>query len=155
MSVFKIIQDYPNYEVSSMGEIRNIKSQKILSQSLNKEHYVVTLYNEGKGKMLYVHRLQAKAFLDNPLNLPFVDHKDRNPKNNKLENLRWCSVSLNTRNTTTRKRGNITKINLKGGGFSWRVCIGINGLRHRKNFDSEEKANNYLQKWIIENDNDL
>lgn len=56
----------------------------------------VMLYtNEGKAKTYLVHRLVAITYLDNPDNLPCVNHIDGNKLNNKVENLEWCSHSYN------------------------------------------------------------
>ena len=51
------------------------------------------------GKNYLVHRLVAESFLDNPCNLPYVDHIDRNPTNNAVENLRWVTPQTNRLNT--------------------------------------------------------
>ena len=45
-----------------------------------------------------VHRIIARAFLPNPRNLPTVDHIDRNPKNNRVENLRWADYKTQLNN---------------------------------------------------------
>ena len=45
--------------------------------------------------MALIHRLVATAFLPNPENHPIVNHKDEDPKNNKVDNLEWCTASYN------------------------------------------------------------
>jgi len=55
-------------------------------------------------KKYSVHRLVAETFLENPDNKPYVDHINRNPKDNRLENLRWATGSENNMNR------NITKL---------------------------------------------
>ena len=55
----------------------------------------VTLYKDGVGKHLQVHRLVASAFIPNPLNLPQINHKDENPLNNRADNLEWCDAKYN------------------------------------------------------------
>jgi len=47
--------------------------------------------NDGIRKSKLIHRLVAETFLPNPDNLPEVNHKDKNTKNPKLENLEWCT----------------------------------------------------------------
>ena len=51
---------------------------------------MVTLQKEDKsGKSnLLVHRLVAEAFIPNPENKKEVDHIDKNPQNNNVNNLR-------------------------------------------------------------------
>lgn len=42
-----------------------------------------------------LHRLMAKAFIDNPFNYPVVNHRDGNKLNCNLDNLEWCTSSYN------------------------------------------------------------
>lgn len=57
-----------------------------------------------KGRKYYIHRLVAETFLPNPNNLPTVDHIDRNPSNNRVENLRWASRKTQSDNTASVDR---------------------------------------------------
>lgn len=52
-----------------------------------------------KGKDYSIHRLVAETFLPNPEGLRYVDHIDRNPHNNEVDNLRWVTASTNRLNT--------------------------------------------------------
>ena len=57
--------------------------------------------SEGKTlrqKRVYVHRLIAETLVDNPHDLPEIDHIDRDKLNNSVDNLRWVSKSTNFQN---------------------------------------------------------
>ena len=55
----------------------------------------VILRKDGRDEHFAVHRLVAEAFLENPDNLPEVNHKDENPSNNRADNLEWCTRQYN------------------------------------------------------------
>lgn len=55
----------------------------------------IELFKNKKSKRLLIHRLVAQAFIDNPDNLPVVNHKDENKQNNHANNLEWCTQSYN------------------------------------------------------------
>lgn len=60
------------------------------------------------GNKLYtIHRLVAETFLANPENKPEIDHINRNPSDNRLENLRWATRSENNRNTSANDPANL------------------------------------------------
>ena len=44
---------------------------------------------------IYIHRLVAKMFVDNPDNLPEVNHKNENRLDNRAENLEWVTRKEN------------------------------------------------------------
>lgn len=90
-----------DYEVSNLGRVRSLgidiyHKGKIL-KPINKHGYLsVGLCKEGcKPKHFQVHRLVATAFIPNPNNLPFINHKDENPLNNCVDNLEWCTPKYN------------------------------------------------------------
>lgn len=54
------------------------------------------------GKMVGVHRLVAQHFIENPDNLPVVDHINENKACNRVDNLRWITLEDNTSRTNIR-----------------------------------------------------
>lgn len=87
------------YYISEYGDIRSsYKSKKILKPKKDKDGYSgVALFKSGKHHHLRVHRLVAQAFLENPDNLPVVNHKDLDVRNNHYSNLEWCTPTHNTK----------------------------------------------------------
>lgn len=115
---WKTIKDYPMYEVSTCGRVRsnnNPKNPKILKQSTSKRGYkTVALVKEKNSNKAYtkqVHRLVAETWIENPDNKPCVDHKNCNPSDNNVTNLRWCTTEENANNAITKAR--VTAANQK------------------------------------------
>ena len=103
MEEWKVIEDYPKYEVSNLGNVRSTCRTllRILRPGMMTSGYLfVQLCNEGKNKNYSVHRLVGRAFLPNPDNLNEIDHINRNRLDNRVENLRWVSRSDNLLNRT-------------------------------------------------------
>ena len=61
--------------------------------------YLYTALQKNNGEMIQrrVHILVAEAFIPNPDNLPIVMHKDNNKANPDINNLKWGTVSENTK----------------------------------------------------------
>jgi hypothetical protein len=87
------------YEVSSFGRVRNSKRGSILKPDIDHEGYVrIVFYDAATQRKRYttkVHRIVAVTFIENPNNLPIVNHKDGNKSNNSVSNLEWFSHSEN------------------------------------------------------------
>ncbi len=140
----KDIEGYPDYMASDQGFVVSKRKMCILSGALCGAGYeVVSVFADGIRKRDYVHRLVARAFLDNPDNLKEVDHKDHNKRNNNIDNLRWCSRSGNNIN---REKKVGTSSSFKGVTWhkqrqKWKAAITIQGRsKHLGLFVSEVQA---------------
>ena len=102
------------YEASNLGRIRSINEINVFVRKDGKEirrkhnckilkpifdgkkfYLQVSLSKNGVSKRYLIHRLIAKTFIDNPLNLPEVNHKDEDKTNNCVSNLEWCDHKYN------------------------------------------------------------
>lgn len=81
----------------SIGRVRHIP-QKIVKPSPRKDNYLeLNLRKDGLSTRYLLHRLMAETFIDNPNNLPVVNHKDGNKQNESLNNLEWVTYSENNK----------------------------------------------------------
>lgn len=103
------------YAITDKGEVVNLKTGNKSFGYVNKKGYLVFDFRRRGGKTVPVHRLVASAFIPNPDNLPQVNHKDGNKKNNNLENLEWCSNSQNQKHAFANglQKGNFLHPNSK------------------------------------------
>jgi len=108
MEEWKGVPDYEDlYKVSSHGRImscghlrRTLGTTKtrINKGSSNKMGYcLVVLCRDNKITRRLLHRVVAKLFIPNPHGFPCINHKDNNPRNNRVDNLEWCTISYNTK----------------------------------------------------------
>jgi len=106
--LWKKIVYAPNYEISNMGNIKNIKRNKLIRinyEKLKKDNKRARpgLSHNGQIKGYYLHRIVAEHFIDNPKNLPEVNHIDGNFYNNKADNLEWITKLDNMKHANENK----------------------------------------------------
>lgn len=92
------------YEISNLGHVRTkyVKNRGYTSEyhdckPLDNGHGYLRFNwtSNGKHRTVYVHRLVAEYFIDNPNGYPEVNHIDENKTNNTLNNLEWCDRQYN------------------------------------------------------------
>ena len=95
---WKRVVDFPTYEISNLGRVRN-SSGKILKPQKNKTNgYMQIMLHNGingnKIKLHYLHRLVATYFLPPPQDgQTQINHKDSDRANNTASNLQWKYAS--------------------------------------------------------------
>lgn len=93
-----IIKDFDNYEISTQGKIKNIKTGKYLKGSINTHGYLTVRIKNNNGYFITktIHGLMAKTFLKYKENNLVVDHIDGNKLNNDIKNLELVTSKENT-----------------------------------------------------------
>lgn len=125
------VNGFDNYSISNEGNVRNDKSGRILKSRVSTCGYACLILSQnGKHYLKYIHRLVGEAFIDNPENLPQIDHIDGDKLHNAVENLRWVTVSENRRafGNEARARNRMRKV------------IGINEHGEKVVFDSRKSV---------------
>lgn len=85
------------FDVTCDGEIYNKRTGKKMSYQVDKDGYKrFRFWIKRKPFKIAVHRLVALLYIENPNNLPVVNHKDGNKQNNNKDNLEWCTFKHNT-----------------------------------------------------------
>lgn len=99
MEIFKVIEEFPSYQISNLGRIKNSKGELInIGKRISNSGYIqVRLHKDKKYYYRYIHRLIAQTFIPNPNNYRTVNHKDGNKKHNVLNNLEWASDEMQQR----------------------------------------------------------
>lgn len=83
------------YAVTDCGKVWSYRKNTFLKPFFARGYPKVRLYKDGANEQISVHRIVARAFLPNPQNLPQINHKDENKKNNCVDNLEWCDTKYN------------------------------------------------------------
>lgn len=96
------------YEISNLAKVRHLpytrgKGKHIYGGKIikpyknNNGYWMIALMWKHKQKNMLLHRALAMAFIPNPNNLPFINHKDSDRANCTIDNLEWCDRSYNTK----------------------------------------------------------
>ena len=93
------------HEISSLGRVRILdridrsgahRRGKVLNaRAINGAHLMVTLYKDGARRDALVHRLVLEAFVGPCPSGQEACHANDDPRDNRLENLRWDTRSAN------------------------------------------------------------
>lgn len=101
--LMKMVAGFRDYFVTDTGIVYSNKTgslKKLRVDPQPVDYKTVILYSDdGKRKTCMVHRLVAKAWLPNPANLPFVNHKDGNKQNNNKRNLEYVTATENCKHS--------------------------------------------------------
>lgn len=99
---WKVIKDFENYEVSTNGEIRSKPREgtkggilKPFFDRKNNGYLKVHLYKNGKQYQPFIHRIVGETFLPKIDGKTEINHKNGIKKDNRVDNLEWCSRSEN------------------------------------------------------------
>lgn len=91
---YKELDGITDYFIREDGKV--FHGERELKTHLDKNGYVqIGITTNGKTKTYKVHRLVAKAFIPNVLNLKEVNHLDGDKRNNDVSNLEWCDHKHN------------------------------------------------------------
>lgn len=178
--VWKNISYWYGHQISNKGNVRSvdrevnhncggiaIKKGKLLKPSLNRRGYyeIVTLINGIKIHKT-IHRLVAEAFIPNPNNYEYVNHKDENKLNNNVSNLEWCTHKYNCNYGTSVQRSSINRTNkvvriTKDKTFIYKsskiaaaiigICVASLRYRVNKGFLKDTVTKELIETWRVAN----
>jgi len=93
---FKIIPNYSKYTIDIDGNVKSINGVIYKIQISNFGYKRINIKDDnGEQHNLFIHRLVAITYIDNPNNYSVVHHIDGNKLNNNVNNLLWCSSQYN------------------------------------------------------------
>jgi hypothetical protein len=145
----KIIQDFPTYAITSDGLIRDLRTGNLHNGHSVYGYRAINLVNPIIKKTFLIHRLVALHFIENPNNYKEIDHINRKPEDNRVENLRWCDDYDQVANRGDFKNNKLNEKYICKEKESYRVQI----TRHKehlikKRFKTLEEAIKFRDEFI-------
>ena len=145
--IYRTIPDYPNYQVSNLGNIKSLnyrrtKEVRYLTPTKDSVGYL-TVYM--KGKTHRVHVLVAIVFLKHkPCKYKYVvNHKDFNKLNNQVENLEIVTNRENSNKKHIKSSSDYVGVGFHKAANKWMSRIRINGkTKYLGLFTNELEASN-------------
>ena len=141
------------YQISTWGRIRSVNRTIVrngqdhayrgrdLAPYMNYKGYSHIEFSiEGMRKSFPVHRLMGFTFLENPHNKPQIDHIDRDPTNNRLDNLRWATGCENQANRGIPKNNTSGELHIS---IMYKVSVTRQRKIIQKSFHTMEEAKAY------------
>ena len=149
MEIFKTIEGYEKHEISNFGNVKSlIGNEKILNGWLDRGGYKQVRLSRTYQPL--IHRLVAEHFLENWNPTLEVDHIDRDPSNNHVNNLRMATRQQNMFNSSSQKDSSskYKGVSWHKGARKWMAQIQIDGKKkHLGFFDNEEDARDaYIER---------
>lgn len=102
--IWKEIEQYNNYSVSTTGMIKNNTTQRVLKYYIRNGYPSITLSKDNSKKTFNIHTIVASHFLIKPDGIYVVNHKNENKEDSRLENLEYITYGENTKYSATNKR---------------------------------------------------
>ena len=132
MEEWKSIEGYEEYLISNLGRVKSLKNGKEHIKTLSidtKGYLIVALYKNSKRKNFSIHRLIGLYFIPNPNNYSVIDHINRNPLDNRIDNLRWTTQSINMINRSDQVNRDLRNIQKRNDNDKYRVQIIRNNIK--------------------------
>ena len=145
--VWKPVKGYEAYyAVSNIGRVSSLRQGRIMTPTDNVHGYMIVSFRvNGHRKNQYVHRLVAEHFIENPKNHKYVNHIDYDVKNNRADNLEWCTQQENIKHSVKHMRKPNSTPTKSATGEKY---IYKRNNRYRVNYKGKEKTFLNIQEAI-------